>query len=54
MMTDDVIAEPSFKEYLVYNDIKLDDRCLPLRQYALVKDNQVRIVDLHTTDALFS
>ncbi|KAI8877817.1 hypothetical protein K501DRAFT_337164 [Backusella circina FSU 941] len=50
----DVIAEPSFREYVVSSEMKLNDRCLPLRQYALVKDNEVRIIDMHTTDALFT
>ncbi|KAI7906743.1 Rab3 GTPase-activating protein catalytic subunit-domain-containing protein [Cokeromyces recurvatus] len=51
-----IISEPSSKEYLLYNDCKdltTHGRVLPQRQYTIVKDNEIRIVDMQTTDALY-
>lgn len=52
-----IISKPSFREYVLYSDCKdltTNDRVLPTRQYAIVKDNEIRILDMQTTDALYS
>ncbi|RCH96449.1 hypothetical protein CU098_008053 [Rhizopus stolonifer] len=51
------IGEPSFREYILFSDCKdlrtRDQLVLPFRQYALVKDNEIRIVDMQSTDTLY-
>ncbi|CEP17446.1 hypothetical protein [Parasitella parasitica] len=52
-----IISEPTFREYILYSDCKdltSPDRILPSRQYAIVKDNEIRIMYTQTTDALFA
>lgn len=52
-----IISQPSYREYVLYSDCKeltTNDRILPQRQYAIVKDNEIRIIDLKTTDSLYS
>ncbi|KAI8350588.1 Rab3 GTPase-activating protein catalytic subunit-domain-containing protein [Choanephora cucurbitarum] len=52
-----VISEPSYKEYMFYSDCQEltgHDRALPARQYALVKENEIRLVEMQSTDALYS
>ncbi|KAI8972007.1 Rab3 GTPase-activating protein catalytic subunit-domain-containing protein [Mycotypha africana] len=53
-----VISGPAYREYILYSqckDLSSDNgRCLPLKQYTIVKDNEIRITDMETTDALYS
>ncbi|KAI8357282.1 Rab3 GTPase-activating protein catalytic subunit-domain-containing protein [Blakeslea trispora] len=51
-----LMSEPSYREYMFYSDcreIAGPDRTLPIRQYAILKDNEIRLVDMQTTDALY-
>jgi hypothetical protein len=53
---DGVISEPSYREYILYSackDMPSNDRILPQRQYSIVKDNEIRIMDMQTTDTLY-
>lgn len=52
-----IISQPSFREYVLYSeckDLTSVGRILPQRQYALVKDTEVRILDLKTIDSLYT
>ncbi|KAI8994549.1 Rab3 GTPase-activating protein catalytic subunit-domain-containing protein [Pilobolus umbonatus] len=52
-----MISKPSCREYLFYSDCRdltTNGRCLPQRQYSIIKDNELRVIDMHTTDALYS
>ncbi|KAI8643079.1 Rab3 GTPase-activating protein catalytic subunit-domain-containing protein [Parasitella parasitica] len=52
-----IISEPTSSEYILYSDCKdltSPGRILPSRQYAIVKDNEIRIMYTQTTDALFA
>ncbi|KAG2233941.1 hypothetical protein INT48_009754 [Thamnidium elegans] len=51
------ISKPSYREYILYSDCKdltTEGRVLPQRQYAIVKDDEIRILDMQTTDALLN
>ncbi|KAI8391695.1 Rab3 GTPase-activating protein catalytic subunit-domain-containing protein [Radiomyces spectabilis] len=52
-----IMSRPRFKEYIHYSDcceMAFEGRKLPQRQYTLVKENEIRIVDMQTTDALYT
>lgn len=56
LLLDGIISEPSYREYILYSqcqDMTLTNRILPQRQYSIIKDNEIRIMDLQTTDALY-
>jgi Rab3 GTPase-activating protein catalytic subunit len=51
-----IISKPSFREYVLYSnckDLTTNNRALPTRQYAIFKDNEIRIMDMQTIDALY-
>ncbi|KAI9266829.1 Rab3 GTPase-activating protein catalytic subunit-domain-containing protein [Phascolomyces articulosus] len=48
--------QPSSREYILHSNCpnaSADGRALPLRVYAMVKDNELRIVDMQSTDAIY-
>ncbi|OAD78599.1 hypothetical protein PHYBLDRAFT_179609 [Phycomyces blakesleeanus NRRL 1555(-)] len=51
------IAEPYSREYVLYSDgsaLAMEGRTLPERQYTIIKENEVRIIEMHTTDTICS
>jgi hypothetical protein len=51
-----IISQPSYREYLLYSncqDLTSNNRVLPQRQYTIIKDNEIRMMDMQTTDALY-
>lgn len=51
-----IISQTSYREYLIYNkcqDLTTNNRVLPQRQYTIIKDNEIRMMDMQTTDALY-
>ncbi|KAF7721445.1 Rab3 GTPase-activating protein catalytic subunit [Apophysomyces ossiformis] len=51
------ISEPFCREYVLYSDRSAytsEGHKSPHRQYAMIKDNEIRIIDMSSTDALVS
>ncbi|KAI7873036.1 Rab3 GTPase-activating protein catalytic subunit-domain-containing protein [Spinellus fusiger] len=51
------ITTPTIQEYVFYNDgsaLAMPGRTIPERQYALIKEDEIRIIEMHTTDIIYS
>ncbi|ORZ18515.1 Rab3 GTPase-activating protein catalytic subunit-domain-containing protein [Absidia repens] len=49
-----MISKPSYKEYVFYMNNSLSiDHPLPYRQYVLLKDDELRLWDMHSTDGRY-